>query len=148
MYARQIAGKRIPNLAEFPKGVVGGEAAPPAVPGNLASLVSQMAVWDSYKLTQLTPDGFEIQKRTNPKSAWINVLGGRRCLGEAFVGDVSGGLSIDLKNFWKLWPTELEIEGRGFGSGGIDGLAVVARTAPVMDMRHYDIGRAWAGSVV
>ena len=93
MYERQIAGKRIPNLADLPKNIIGGEAAPPAVPLNFAGLIKQMAVWDSYKLTQLTPDGFEIQKRTNAKSAWINVLGRaavawrgvrRRCFGRAF----------------------------------------------------------------
>ncbi len=86
-----------------------------------------MAVWDSYKLTQLTPDGFQIQKRTNPKSAWINVLGGKRSLGDVFIGDVSGGLSIDLKNFWKLYPTEMEIKGAGNRRGRTDDVALVPR---------------------
>jgi hypothetical protein len=137
MYERQIAGKRIPNLADLPKNIIGGEAAPPAVPLNFAGLIKQMAVWDSYKLTQLTPDGFEIQKRTNAKSAWINVLGGRRSLGEAFVGDVSGGLSIDLKNFWKLWPTELEIKGAGTDAAQLT-VWLWSTDAQAMDMRHYD----------
>ncbi|MGD0767808.1 MAG: Tat pathway signal sequence domain protein [Tepidisphaeraceae bacterium] len=141
MYARQIAGKRIPNLNQLPTAPVtspSGESAPPAVPGNMASLIGQMAVWDAYKLTQLTPDGFQIQKRTNPASAWINVLGGRRSLGEAFVGDVSGGLSIDLKNFWKLWPTELEIEGAGHDAAQVTAW-LWSPDGPAMDMRHYDV---------
>jgi hypothetical protein len=138
MYLKQIAGQRIPNLADMPKGVVSNQAAPPAIPGNMASLVKQMAVWDSYKLSQLSPDGFQIQKRTNPKSAWINVLGGRRSLGEAFVGDVSGGLSIDLKNFWKLWPTELEVKGAGADAAQLT-LWLWSPDGPAMDMRHYDI---------
>ncbi len=114
-----------------------GEAAPPAIRGNMASLIRQMAVWDSYKLTQLTPDGFEIQKRTNPKSAWINVLGGRRSLGAAFVGDVLGGLSIDLKNFWKLWPTELEIKGASSDTAQLT-VWLWSTDGQAMDMRHYD----------
>lgn len=52
MYARQIAGKRIPNLDDLP----------------FAQDVQPMAVWDAYKLTQLTDGSFQIQKRTNPKS--------------------------------------------------------------------------------
>ena len=138
MYERQIEGKRIPNLNEMPKGPVGAGGAPPAVPADFKTLISQMAVWDSYKLTQLTPDGFQIQKRTNPRSAWINVLGGRRSLGEAFIGDVSGGLSIDLRNFWKLYPTELEIKGAGTEAAQLT-MWLWSPEAPAMDMRHYDV---------
>jgi hypothetical protein len=103
----------------------------------MAGLVKDMAVWDSYKLTQLSPDGFVIQKRTNPKSAWINVLGGKRSIGAAFVGDVSGGLAIDLKNFWKLYPTEIEISGAGTGNASLT-IWLWSPDAPAMDMRHYD----------
>jgi hypothetical protein len=149
LYQRQIAGKRVPNLAHLPTAPVtnpSGEIIPPAIQGNRASLIKQMPAWDAYKLTQLTPDGFQIQKRTNPASAWINVLGGRRSLGEAFVGDVSGGLAIDLKDFWKLWPTELEIEGAGHEAAERASPSAAEVTAwlwspdgPAMDMRHYDV---------
>jgi hypothetical protein len=121
LYRQQIAGKRIPNLDQLPQ----------------ADNVRQMAVWDSYKLTQFTPDGFTIQKRTNPKGAWINAAGGRRAMGLAFVGDVSGGLSIDLKNFWRLYPTELEIEGAGKDVAQVTAW-LWSPDAPAMDMRHYD----------
>jgi hypothetical protein len=140
MYLDQIAGKRVPNLDQMPKGFVGGPGGPPAPPAtqeSMSSLVSQMAVWDSYKLTQLSPDGFTVQKRTNPKSAWINVLGGRRSMGAAFVGDVSGGLAVDLKNFWKLYPTEIEISGAGTGNAQLT-MWIWSPDAPAMDMRHYD----------
>lgn len=137
MYSRQIAGMRVPNLADMPKGIIEGDPAPPAIPRNMAGLISQMAVWDSYKLTQFTPDGFQIQKRTNPGSAWINVLGGCRSLGEAFVGDVTGGLSVDLKNFWKLCPAELEIKGAGKDSAQLT-VWLWSPDGQAMDMRHYD----------
>ena len=96
-----------------------------------------MAVWDSYKLTQLTPDGFTIQKRTNPKSAWINAAGGKRSMGLAFIGDVTGGLSVDLKNFWQLSPTELEVQHASTDAAELT-MWLWSPDAPAMDMRHYD----------
>ncbi len=60
MYQRQIEGERIPNLNRLPA----------------VENVRQMAVWDSYKLTQLTPDGFTIQKRTNSKERLDQCGGG------------------------------------------------------------------------
>jgi hypothetical protein len=121
MYQEQIEGKRIPNLDQLPD----------------ANNVRQLAVWDAYKLEQLSPDGFAIQKRTNQKSAWISATGGQRAMGLAFVGDESGGLSIDLKNFWQLCPTELEIEGAGTDAAELTAW-LWSPDAPAMDMRHYD----------
>jgi hypothetical protein len=121
LYAKQIAGQRIPNLDQLPD----------------ADNVKQMAVWDAYKLVQSGPDGFAISKRTNPDSAWISAAGGSRSLGLAFVGDVSGGLAVDMNNFWQLCPTELEIQG---ASGAAASLTVWlwSPDVPPMDMRHYD----------
>jgi YetA-like protein len=119
LYAQQVAGQRVPNLDQLP------------------ATVADMAVWDSYKLTQLSPDGFTIQKRTNPKSAWINAAGGKRSMGLAFVGDVSGGLSLDLKNFWQLSPTELEIEHASTDAVDLT-MWLWSPESVAMDMRHYD----------
>jgi hypothetical protein len=119
MYAAQVAGQRVPQLDHLP------------------ATVADMAVWDSYKLNQLTPDGFTIQKRTNPQSAWINSTGGKRSMGLAFIGDVTGGLSVDLKNFWQLSPTELEIEHASTDAADLT-LWLWSPDSVAMDMRHYD----------
>jgi hypothetical protein len=47
LYAKQIAGKPIPNLEKLP----GKDS------------VAMMAVWDDFKLTQLSADSFSIRKR-------------------------------------------------------------------------------------
>jgi hypothetical protein len=122
LYAGQVAGKPIPNLEDLP----GKEN------------VAQMAVWDGYKLVQISADSFAIQKRTGGHSSWINVAAGKRSLGLAFAGDTTGGLAVGMKNFWQLAPTGLEI-----AKGASDAAELTAwmwsPDAPAMDLRHYDI---------
>jgi YetA-like protein len=121
-YRDQTAGKRIPNLRDLPGG----------------QLVADMAVWDAYKLVQISDGSYSIQKRTNPQSAWINAAAGRRSAGLAFVGDVSGGLAVSLQNFWQLEPTEFEIDGASTGEAQLT-LWLWSVDSPAMDLRHYDI---------
>jgi hypothetical protein len=124
-YEDQMAGKRIPNLAQLSQLRQG-------------ATIADMAVWDSYKLTQLADGDWGIQKRTNPLSAWINVAGGTHSQGLGFVGDVSGGLAMSLQNFWQLAPTELEISGAGGDAAELT-LWLWSPDAPAMDLRTYDI---------
>ncbi len=81
IYARQIAGERVPALADL-RG---------------SNLVAQLPVWNDFKLSQVQADGFLIEKRTGSHSAWIEVAGGTRLLGLASVGDASGGLALGMK---------------------------------------------------
>lgn len=122
LYKAQIEGKPIPNLEALPD----------------KENVEMMAVWDDYKLVQISPDSFSIQKRTNPKSCWINAAAGHRALGLVFVGDTSGGLALGLKNFWQLAPTELEIHNAATAAAELT-LWLWSPDSPAMDLRHYDI---------
>lgn len=71
-----------------------------------------MAVWDTFKLTQLAPDSNAIAKQTNTSSSWLHVMSGSRAHGYAFIGDVSGGLAVGVKRFREKYPSALEITGR------------------------------------
>src|ERR1017187_5925160 len=93
LYAAQLAGQRIPNKEQY------------NTQGQF--LLDNWAVWDSFKLVQPTCDGFTIQKRTNPQSAWVAAGAGMRASGLVFAGDVSGGLGVALKNFWQSSPASL-----------------------------------------
>jgi hypothetical protein len=91
LYGKQIAGQPMPSDAH------------PS---------SDMAVWDAYKLVQISPDSYTIEKRTNPKSSWIRCTAGTRALGTAFLGQAGadasgGGVAIGMKNFWQQSPTEI-----------------------------------------
>jgi hypothetical protein len=123
VYADQLAGKRIANKEAFdPRG---------------QKLITDWAVWDAYKLVQPNADGFTIQKRTNPQSCWLDVIGGRRSSGLVFVGDVSGGLAAGLKNFWQSHPASLEVEYATTPEAALR-VWLWSPDAPAMDLRHYD----------
>ncbi len=122
-YADQLAGKRLPNKESFnPAG---------------QKLLTDWAVWDAYKLVQPTADGFVIQKRTNPRSCWLDSAGGKRASGLVFVGDVSGGLAVGLKNFWQSYPSSLEVQGASTAAADLH-VWLWSPDAPAMDLRHYD----------
>ena len=95
------------------------------------------AIWNDFKLTQANPRGFTITKRTNPQSTWLFSDGGKRAAGLAFAGDLQGGLSICVKNFWQSFPAGLEI--RNAASPSAEMIAWLwSPDAPEMDMRFYD----------
>lgn len=121
LYARQVAGKQIPDLEDLP----GKEN------------VAMMAVWDGYKLVQISADSFAIQKRTGTHSSWVSVAAGRRSLGLVFAGDTAGGLAVGMKNFWQLAPTELEIEKATTDTADLTAW-LWSPDAQAIDMRHYD----------
>lgn len=123
VYPAQLAGQRVPNRAQYDARGQG--------------LLADWAVWDSFKLTQPNADGFSIVKRTNPQSAWIPAGAGRRASGFAFVGDVSGGLGVSVKNFWQSHPAALEIT-QAAGAEARLRAWLWSPDAEAMDMRHYD----------
>lgn len=95
------------------------------------------AVWNDFKLIQANPNGFTISKRTNPQSTWLFSDAGKRAAGLAFVGDLQGGLSICVKNFWQSFPAGLEV--RQAASPNAEMVAWLwSPDAPAMDMRFYD----------
>ena len=95
------------------------------------------AIWGDFKLTQPNPEGFTISKRTNARSTWIFSDAGKRASGLAFVGDVSGGLGVSVKNFWQSFPTGLEVRDAGKASAQLTAW-LWSPDGPAMDMRHYD----------
>ena len=123
VFADQLAGKRIPNRETFNAQGQG--------------LMHDWAVWDDFKLVQASADGFTVHKRTNPESCWLEAGAGRRASGLAFVGDVSGGLGVALKNFWQSYPASLEIR-RGTSDAAELRVWLWSPDAPAMDLRHYD----------
>ncbi len=123
VFADQLAGKRIPNREAFD--------------ARGRKLLSDWAVWDSFKLSQPTADGFTIQKRANPQSCWLDAIAGKRSRGLVFAGDVSGGLAVAVRNFWQSYPASLEVQNASTDTA-ILRVWLWSPDAAAMDLRHYD----------
>jgi uncharacterized protein YciI len=124
IYPDQVAGKRIPNAAQYTP--------------REQQYIRDSASWDDYKLTQANSNGFVIEKRTQSKSAWVRVNDGKRALGLAYLGDVSGGIAVDVEKFWEKYPAEFEIHGARSPMGELR-IWLWSPDVPAMDMRSYDL---------
>ncbi len=119
----------------------GNEAQETGQPWTPPSTFAQNAIWNDFKLSQPTPDGFTIVKRTGPESTWIFSGAGRRADGLAYVGDLGGGLAVSIRNFWQSFPAGLEVRNAADPSTP-SGAKLIAwlwsPDGPQMDMRFYD----------
>lgn len=79
------------------------------IPERAQSVIKDLPVWNDYRLVQSTAEGFNISKRTNTKSTWLDANAGKRSKGFVFVGDTKGGLGVGLKDFWQSYPAALEV---------------------------------------
>lgn len=120
---RQVAGERIPEPETFDtKG---------------RDLLRHWAAWNSYRLSQPSDQGFSITKRAHHNNPWIGTQTGHRAPGYAFVGDVSGGLGVGIKDFWQSYPASLQVDSATLNRAMLTAY-LWSPDAPAMDLRHYD----------
>lgn len=100
-------------------------------------LIDDWAEWDGFRLSQNDPDGYTIRKRSTPDSPWIGTFGGHRAQGSVYVGDVSGGLTLSMKDFWESCPSGLEVTGARTPVATVTAWLWNPDAEP-MDLRHYD----------
>lgn len=123
MQVLQMAGRRIPDVNTFDE--------------DNRFLLRNWAQWDGYRLSQLSDEGFTIRKRATADSPWIGTYSGHRADGYAFVGDVSGGIGVQLADFWQSYPSSIEIENARTPVADVT-LWLWSPEAEAMDLRHYD----------
>jgi hypothetical protein len=122
----QYNGTKLPDVKTWPAAV--------------SSRLQWVPSWNDYRLTQLTPDGFQIKKRTKHGQSWVNIPGGTRAGGLAYLGGATlGGLAIGLRDFWKKYPTSLDISGAATDEGSIT-LWIYSPSAEPLDVRPYHDG--------
>jgi hypothetical protein len=120
-YADHLEGKRMPAMDQFQN----------------RTAMESVAVYNDMKLSQPTPNGFSIDKRTTDRSSWLHVNDGKRSLGFALLGDVSGGIAVGVKDFWQKYPASLEVHN---AAGKVGDLTAYfwSPDSPAMDLRTYD----------
>ena len=100
-------------------------------------LLDCWAKWDGYRLSQLTDNAWSVRKRATSDSPWIGTLTGSRALGYAFVGDVSGGLGVCLKDFWQSYPSTIEVAKARSDEAELT-MWLWSPEAEPMNLCHYD----------
>ena len=119
----QMLGQRIPSYDEFD-------------PQN-QMLLDHWAKWDGFRLSQLTDNSFSVRKRATAASPWIGTFTGIRSPGYAFVGDVSGGIGIGLKDFWQSYPSTIEVAQARSSEAEVT-MWLWSPEAEPMNLCHYD----------
>ena len=119
----QFEGKETPNVTTWDESV--------------SSRLQYIPVWNDYSLNQLSPDGFTIKKRTKPGQGWIDIPGGTRSHGLAYLGGATkGGLAVGLRDFWKRHPTGIDISNAASDKGALT-IWLYSPEATPLDLRPY-----------
>ncbi|GAP84225.1 hypothetical protein SAMD00023353_0700170 [Rosellinia necatrix] len=107
---------------------------------TVSSRLQWIPAWNDYTLTQLSPDGFTLKKRTQSGQSWVKIPGGTRAGGLAYLGGATtGGLAIGLRDFWKRYPTSIDISNAATDSGQIT-LWLYSPAGEPMDLRPFHDG--------
>jgi len=138
---RPLTGLRRDPGEEARSAQVEGKPTPHAshLPGNVAEHLKYIPSWGDFTLAQLSADGFQIKKRTQPGYGWIPAAAGRRAGGLGYVGGISGGLVFGQRDFWQRHPTQLDIRGANTDLAEVT-LWLWSPEAPPMDLRFYHDG--------
>ncbi|WP_374940265.1 exo-rhamnogalacturonan lyase family protein [Pedomonas mirosovicensis] len=121
----QVAGRKVPPVDEMAEAVRRGL---PYIPQ-----------WGDFSLSQLTPDGFTLTKRTKPGHGWIEADAGGRANGLGYVGGAAGGVAFGMADFWQRFPVRLDIRDAHTDAAGFT-LWYYSPDGPAMDMRFYHDG--------
>lgn len=106
---------------------------------SVSSRLELIPAWGDFTLAQLGSDGFAIRKRTKSGHAWIAASKGNRAPGVAYVGGISGGLAVGMRDFWQKHPAQLDIRGADTDAASVT-MWLYAPDAPAMDLRFYHDG--------
>ncbi|KAI1105767.1 hypothetical protein F4804DRAFT_111243 [Jackrogersella minutella] len=107
---------------------------------TVSTRLKWIPTWSDFSLTQLSPDGFTLKKRTKAGQGWIKIPGGTQSGGLAYLGGANqGGLAIALRDFWKRYPTGLDISNSASDVGQIT-LWLYSPSAEPMDLRPFHDG--------
>ncbi|KAF8855055.1 hypothetical protein BDZ45DRAFT_805365 [Acephala macrosclerotiorum] len=121
---QSITGLRRDTGLNVRQAQISGKPTPPTSDWDttVSSRLHWVPSWNDWILTQLSPDGFTVRKRTKAGCSWMNIPGGNRS-----------------DDFWERYPTGLDI-GDASSDEGIITMWLYSPSAPAMDLRQYHDG--------
>ena len=99
--------------------------------------LGQIAKWDGFRLSQLSPNGYSIRKRTTGQSPWIGTIEGSRSNGIVEVGDSLSSTVFRLKDFWQSYPSTLQVDDVRSDSATVV-VSLYSPEAEAYSFAHYD----------
>ncbi len=138
---RGLTGLRRDPGREFRQAQVNGREANPVedFAPTVSGRMELIPAWGDFSLSQLSADGFQIRKRTYAGHGWIPAGAGTRSSGLGYIGGVSGGFAMGMKDFWQRHPTQLDVRNAHTDSAEMT-LWLYSPDAPAMDIRFYHDG--------
>ena len=122
--AAQVAGVATPPVSQWSAQVQAG--------------YQDLALWNDFTIFQESPDHFSVWKRTTSEGSWLKHAGhGSRASGFGYVGGVSGGLGVGIRDFWQRFPRSLDVRAASTDSATVT-LWSWSPLGGAMDLRHYD----------
>jgi len=100
-------------------------------------VLDNIAKWDGFRLSQLSPNGYSIRKRATSQSPWIGTIEGHRAEGTVTVGDSVSRTSFCLKDFWQSYPSTLQVSGMRGDSATVS-ICLYSPEAEPYSFAHYD----------
>ncbi len=134
---RTLTGlRRDPGKPAKDAQIAGQKVDPASLKGPFATEIQWIPAWGDFSLSQPTPDGFTITKRTVPGQSWIQSITDTRATGLAYAGGASGGVALGMRDFWQRTPSKLDIR----GAAGDEAIVTAWLWSPdggAMDLRSY-----------
>ena len=100
-------------------------------------VLDNIAAWDGFRLSQLSPNGFSIRKRATEVSPWIGTIEGRRAPGVVALGNKENSYAFRLDDFWQSYPSTLQVDNARSDTATVS-LYLWSPEAEKMDFAHYD----------
>lgn len=101
------------------------------------SMLKNIAQWDGFRLSQLSPNAFSVRKRATSLSPWIGTIEGRRSEGIVTVGDSISRVSVCLADFWQSYPSSLRVDAARSDTARIS-VCLYSPEAEPFCFAHYD----------
>lgn len=100
-------------------------------------MLDNIAKWDGFRLSQLSPNGYSIRKRATSRTPWIGTMEGTRSKGWVAVGDSTSQTAFWLKDFWESYPSTLQVDNARSDTATVS-IYLYSPEAEPYSFEHYD----------